>query len=67
MLNIAVSELLGVVVLVSIAIAKWPNPPWDMLLYGGVALMVAAPILFYPFAKTLFLALDLAFRPQGHE
>lgn len=28
-----------------------PNTPWDMLVYGGVSVMIAAPILFYPFAK----------------
>ena len=44
-----------------------PNTPWDMLVYGGVSVMIAAPILFYPFAKSLFLALDLAFRPPGQE
>jgi hypothetical protein len=67
MFNIAVAELLWVVVMVTIAAATWPNPPWDLLLYGGVALMVAAPLLFYPFAKTLFLAFDLLFRPPGAE
>jgi uncharacterized protein (DUF983 family) len=67
LLNIAVSELAGVIVLLTAAVATWPNPPWDILLYGGVALMIAAPILFYPFAKTLFLALDLTFRPSGQE
>jgi hypothetical protein len=34
-----------------------------MLLYGGVALMVILPVLFYPLSKTLFLAFDLIFRP----
>ncbi|MEZ4456032.1 MAG: DUF983 domain-containing protein [Gemmatimonadales bacterium] len=67
MFNIAVGELFGVAVLLGIAVATWPNPPWDVLLYGGMALMVATPILFYPFAKTLFLAFDLAFRPAGDE
>jgi hypothetical protein len=27
-------------------------------------LAVLAPVLFYPFTKTLFLAFDLAFRPR---
>lgn len=67
MFNIAASELFGVGVLLAVAVATWPNPPWDLLMYGGVALMIAAPIVFYPFAKTLFLAFDLAFRPQGDE
>lgn len=42
---------------------KWPNPPWDLLQYGGVALMIAAPFALFPFTKTLFLAFDLVFRP----
>ncbi len=67
MLNIAVSELFGVAVGLAVVVATWPNPPWDMLLYGGVSVMIAAPILFYPFAKMLFLALDLTFRPPGQE
>ncbi|MDQ3427890.1 MAG: hypothetical protein M3477_08695 [Gemmatimonadota bacterium] len=41
----------------------WPTPPWAILQYGGIALMVVAPFLFFPFSKTLFLAFDLVFRP----
>ncbi len=67
MLNIAVSELVGVTLVLAVAAATWPNPPWDLLLYGGVGAMIVAPIVFYPFAKTLFLALDLLVRPDGQE
>ena len=67
MLNLAISELIGVAILGSVVVATWPNPPWDILLYGGVGIMIAAPIAFYPVARTLFLALDLAFRPDGQE
>jgi hypothetical protein len=37
------------------------------LLYGGIALMIILPVLFYPFSKTLFLAFDLVFRPPMPE
>ena len=67
MLNIAIAELLGVAVIVGVTIATWPDPPWNVILYGGAALMILAPIAFYPFARTLFLALDLALRPAGPE
>lgn len=67
MLNIAASELLGLGILGTIAVATWPDPPWDFLLYGGVVLMAALPLLCYPFAKTLFLAIDLIVRPPGRE
>jgi hypothetical protein len=33
------------------------------VLYGGLALMLIVPFLFFPFSKTLFLAFDLLFRP----
>jgi hypothetical protein len=29
--------------------------------------MILAPILFFPFSKTLFLAFDLLFRPATRE
>jgi len=64
MLNIAVAELLLVGVGVAIGVATWPNPPWKALMYGGALLMAVLPVLFYPFAKTLFLAMDLAVRPH---
>lgn len=38
-----------------------------LLEYGGIALMVIAPFVFFPFPKTLFLAFDLLFRPDARE
>ncbi len=67
MFNIAVAELFWVAVMVTLAVATWPTPPWNLLLWGGAALMVVLPFLFYPFSKTLFLAMDLIFRPRGAE
>ncbi|MEO8449524.1 MAG: DUF983 domain-containing protein [Gemmatimonadota bacterium] len=67
MLNIAVSEGIWVLALLSVVVTTWPNPPWNVLTYGGTVLIVLGPIAFYPFSKTLFLALDLAIRPRGTE
>jgi hypothetical protein len=49
--------------LLDVLLLTWPDPPWDLLLYGGMVLMVVAPFLFFPFSKTLFLAFDLTLRP----
>jgi len=38
-----------------------------MLTWMGVAVMILMPVFFYPFSKTLFLAVDLIFRPAGFE
>ncbi len=53
-------------------LATWPAVPWTAIEIGLVAFAVPLPILTYPFAKTLWLAIDLAFRPvrlgdlEGH-
>ena len=64
MFNIVAAELVFAAVLLAVLVATWPTPPWSLLQYGGAVLMVAAPVAFYPFSKTLFLAFDLLFRPE---
>ena len=63
MFNFMAAELLWAAAVLSLLAFTWPTPPWDLLLYGGGAMMVVMPYLFYPFSKTAFLAFDLAFRP----
>jgi uncharacterized protein (DUF983 family) len=67
MFNIIASELIFAAVFLAVLLATWPSPPWELLQYGGIALMVLAPVLFFPFSKTLFLAFDLLFRPATPE
>ena len=89
MFNLIAAELLFAAVFLSVLLLTWPTPPWNALLYGGMALMIIAaalmvgavgvnvfgavmlmilaPFLFFPFAKTLFLAFDLVFRPHSHD
>jgi uncharacterized protein (DUF983 family) len=63
MFNIIVAELIFAAVFVGTVLLTWPTPPWTLLTYGGAALMILLPILFYPWSRTLFLAMDLVFRP----
>ena len=67
MFNIVASELAFAVVFVGLLAATWPSPPWTLLEYGGIVLMIIVPFVFYPFSKALFLAFDLFFRPAAHE
>ena len=67
MFNIVAAELIFAAVFVGVMVATWPSPPWKLLEYGGIALMIVAPFVFYPFSKTLFLAFDLVFRPAAHD
>ena len=65
MLNIIAAELIFMALFLGVLAATWPEPPWDLLQYGGAAMMVLAPVLLYPFTKTVFLAIDLVVRPAG--
>jgi uncharacterized protein (DUF983 family) len=65
MLNIIAAELIFVALFLGVLAATWPEPPWDLLQYGGAAMMVLAPVLLYPFTKTVFLAIDLVVRPAS--
>ena len=42
-----------------------PDPPVGWLVVGGVAVTVVVPLVFYPFSKTLWAAIDLFMRPDG--
>jgi hypothetical protein len=52
MFNIVASELIFAVIFLAVVLWTWPSPPWKLLQYGGIVLMLLAPLLFYPFSKT---------------
>jgi uncharacterized protein (DUF983 family) len=59
---IAVEMLFGFGFLV-VLIVTWPNPPWEAIQWVGAIILAAGVLIAYPFAKTLWLAIDLIFRP----
>ena len=67
MFNIVAAELLFAALFIGAIVLTWPTPPWTLLEYGGIVLMILAPFAFFPFSKTLFLAFDLIFRPAAHD
>jgi uncharacterized protein (DUF983 family) len=62
-INLIVAEMIVVAVLVVVMLATWPAVPWDKMKWGIIALTLSAPFVTYPFSKSLWLALDLIFRP----
>jgi uncharacterized protein (DUF983 family) len=44
-------------------IITWPNPPWDLIKWGSIPIMLGLPLLLYPMSHTLAIALDLMVRP----
>ena len=71
-INFVTAELLVVLGGLAAIVLTWPDVPWDGVLWGLLLLMVPLPLLFFPFSRTLWLALDLSFRPvtlsdlEGH-
>jgi uncharacterized protein (DUF983 family) len=63
-INLVVTELAWAAFLVVTLVGTWPNPPVTLLQWGSIGLMILFPIVFFPFSKTLWLALDLALRPH---
>lgn len=64
MFNLVIAEGVFAATMVAAILLTWPAPPWTLLKYGGAVLMLALPFLFFPFSKTIWLAFDLAFRPD---
>ncbi len=62
-LNLIAVEILLAITFTIVIIATWPDPQWTVLQYGGVVLSVIGAVVCYPFAKTTWLAVDMAFRP----
>ena len=65
--NIAIAEAILAAVVVGVMVATWPRVPWTLLEFGGPAMMLAAPFVFYPFSLLMWLALDLSIRPLTEE
>lgn len=63
MIMLMTVELLFAVGFLAVLLVTWPNPPWEAIQWGGIVVLSAGVLIAYPFAKTLFLAIDLIFRP----
>jgi hypothetical protein len=48
---------------IGIVSATWPEVPWTALLVTALVVNGVFPILFYPYARLLWVALDLRVRP----
>ena len=64
-LNIAMAEVVLMVVLGAVVLRTWPTPPFGTLQWLAPLLMVVMPLLFYPFSKMMFVAIDVAMNEAG--
>jgi len=66
-INLMATEAIWVSFCGAAVVATWPDPPWTALEIGSVALMAVVPFLIFPWTKSLYLAVDLTFRPAEEE
>ena len=61
--NFLVAEFGAVILTVLYLLTTLPDIPWGRVGLVAIVLAVALPIAFFPFSRTLWLALDLMARP----
>jgi len=66
-LDMVIPMLLWLAGLAITLILTWPNPPWTLIQFGSIAIMVGLPLALYPMSHTLAIALDLLVRPPERE
>ncbi len=64
LINLVIAELMAVAIAAVLWLATWPRISFNVLWGASMALAIIMPIVFYPFARDLWLAWDLYFRPH---
>jgi uncharacterized protein (DUF983 family) len=52
-----------VVTMVGLTIVLWPDPPWNLISIAVISVTAVMPVLFYPFSKTIWVAMELSLHP----
>lgn len=60
---IGVTEALFGIWFIGGMLITWPDVPWTVLLIGGLVLNLVVPIAGYPWSKTVWMGLHMAFVP----
>lgn len=64
MFNLIAAELVAMGISVLLIVLSWPDVPWNFIWILSIVLAAVMPVLFFPFARNLWLAWDLYFRPR---
>lgn len=63
LVNLIAAELLFAIAFAIWLLSVWPDVPWGRIEVILVIAMLVAPLLLYPFTRTIWLAADLIFDP----
>jgi uncharacterized protein (DUF983 family) len=67
MVDFAVTEIVFVVVLIASLAATWPDIPVGPLTLLLVTTNLVVPLLFWPFSRTLWIAMERHFYLKSHQ
>lgn len=62
-INLIVTELVFAAVMVAVVVSTWPDVPMLPLLIAGLIVNGSVSVVFYPIAKTIWIAIDLLLHP----
>jgi hypothetical protein len=62
-LNVCLAQTVVVLILILGVAFTWPNPPMALVAGAAGVAALAVPFAFFPWSRTLWLAIDLAMRP----
>ena len=57
------AQMLAILIVIAGVVIAYPHPPILALFVIGVVAMVGFPIWFFPYSRTLWVAIDLAMTP----
>lgn len=64
-LNLGAAEAVVMAVVLTLVVRGWPDRvPWDLLGWLAPLLAITSPLIFYPFSRLAFVAVDLAMHPE---
>lgn len=64
-LNLGAAEAVTITLVLTLVVRGWPDQvPWDLLGWLAPLLAVLSPLVFYPFSRMGFVAIDLAMHPH---
>jgi uncharacterized protein (DUF983 family) len=63
--NLITSELLMLAVVIGFVLWSWPAVAWNTVEVLGVVMVIVSPIVSYPFAKVLWVAVEFVFAERA--
>ena len=60
-INMAAALIVFLATLVGGIALTWPDPPWNVLTAATIGVMLVVPVIFYPWSKSIWMAIELSY------